>query len=243
MDRRCNHKLVDSAKSSRNAHEMKNQECFAVKPGISGLLDVSRKTFLTAVEGIYAKAEQLSEQHEAAIRVSHSAARGYFLFVPASLKPLPDEFVQAVLNKQSVSCTTDEIMSLSDRAAEGIGNALMLTNDLVSRLMDTLRCEIDALFSLADTVALLDMLCSFADLAALSAHPYVRPVIAVDGPLVVSGGRHPVVASLGTQHFNSTFVENDTHMTPLDNLHVITGESDGLLRKGYLNLTLTLMCL
>ena len=216
--------LVDSAKSSRNAHEMKHQECFAVKPGISGLLDVSRKTFLTAVEGIYSKAEQLAHQYETSVRVSHSAARGYFLLIPASLRPLPDEVVQAVLNKSSVSCTTDEIMSLSDRAEEGIGNALMLTNDLVARLIGALRCEIDALFSLADTVALLDMMCSFADLAALSPHPYTRPTVTAGGPMVVAGGRHPVVASLGAQRFNATFVENDTHLTPLSNLHVITGD-------------------
>lgn len=70
---------------------------------------------------------------------------------------------------------------------------------------------------------MLDMLTSFADLVALSPHPYTRPMIHADGPIVVKAGRHPVVSTLSLQQLTSSFVANDLFMSPLENLHVVTG--------------------
>lgn len=71
--------------------------------------------------------------------------------------------------------------------------------------------------------ALLDMLTSFADLVALSPHPFVRPVLSEGGPTVVQAGRHPVVSCLQVQQMASSFVASDLLISPPDNLHVITG--------------------
>lgn len=38
--------LTESTQYSRNAKTRRLQECFAINPGISGLLDVARKTFI-----------------------------------------------------------------------------------------------------------------------------------------------------------------------------------------------------
>ena len=67
------------------------------------------------------------------------------------------------------------------------------------------------------------MLSSFADLVALSPHPFSRPVINADGPVVVKAGRHPVICSLPLQQMASSFVANDLFLSPLENLHVVTG--------------------
>jgi DNA mismatch repair protein MSH4 len=45
--------ITESTEYSRSAHEMRHQECFALRNGIHGLLDVARKTFLQTVEDIY----------------------------------------------------------------------------------------------------------------------------------------------------------------------------------------------
>lgn len=71
--------------------------------------------------------------------------------------------------------------------------------------------------------ALLDMLTSFADLVALCPHPYTRPVITGDGPIVVKSGRHPVISTLPLQQLTSSFVANDLFLSPLENVHIITG--------------------
>jgi DNA mismatch repair protein MSH4 len=46
--------ITESTSYQKSAHAMRHQECFALKNGIHGLLDVARKTFLQTVEDIYA---------------------------------------------------------------------------------------------------------------------------------------------------------------------------------------------
>ena len=67
------------------------------------------------------------------------------------------------------------------------------------------------------------MLCSFADLVATSPHAFCRPQLRLDGPLVVKSGRHPVISTLPLQQMASSFVANDLFLSPLENLHIITG--------------------
>lgn len=93
-----------------------------------------------------------SQQYGVPIKVSHSTSRGYFLSVPSALDPLPAGFTQAVLNKRTISCSTEELTSLSDRANEAITQALTLTFELIQNLLAEVRESIDALFILTDTV-------------------------------------------------------------------------------------------
>ena len=92
---------------------MRHQECFAIRAGRHGLLDVARKTFLQTVEDIYKLAESYSQEFDIPIKIAHSSNRGYYLSLPASVPQLPVLFIQAVLNKKSISCTTEELFSLS----------------------------------------------------------------------------------------------------------------------------------
>ena len=84
--------------------------------------------------------------------MAHSSSRGYFLSVPASLDPLPAVFTQAVLNRRTISCSTEDFTSLSDRANEAITQALTLTHELIQALLAEIRDSIDFLFSLTDSV-------------------------------------------------------------------------------------------
>lgn len=46
--------LTESTQYHKSSHAMRHQECFAIRNGINGLLDVARKTFLQTVEDLYA---------------------------------------------------------------------------------------------------------------------------------------------------------------------------------------------
>ena len=50
--------FTESTEFSKSSLEMRHQECFAVKTGRNGLLDVARKTFLQSVEDIHQAAEE-----------------------------------------------------------------------------------------------------------------------------------------------------------------------------------------
>ena len=61
--------------------------------------------------------------------------------------------------------------------------------------MVTVRSYSDILFVFVDSIALLDMLCSFAEL--VNHHPtiYSKPIITDTGPLVINEGRHLILLS------------------------------------------------
>lgn len=98
---------------------------------MNSFLDLARSTFLQCVEDVYALAQSYADQITADVRVSHSVSRGYFLQVACTEAELPAFFVQAVQNRRTISCTTPELASLSDRATEAINTALQVTDDLI----------------------------------------------------------------------------------------------------------------
>lgn len=53
MEEAINAVLTESTSFSKSMHEMRHQECFALRTGLHGLLDVARKTFLQTVEDLY----------------------------------------------------------------------------------------------------------------------------------------------------------------------------------------------
>lgn len=219
-------KLIESTKYSKNIHEMRHEECFAVRPGINGILDVNRKTFLQCVEDIYKIVDELTEKYNINnIKVTYTTMRGYFLSIPINKDnniDLPDCFIQAVLNKRTISCSTEDIISLSDRASEAMKSALIITNEIIQDIISTIQIHIDSLFSLVDTIALIDMLCAFADLVALCPHIYTRPIVKEDGQLIIKDGRHPVISVLGNS-LKSSFIGNNTYISPYENVLIITG--------------------
>ena len=98
LDELIKRTLVESTAFSKNSLEMKHQECFAILAGVSGLLDVSRKTFLESVEDIYSTAERYQAQLQRPVKVAHSNNRGYYLQISCGGddddEPLPEEFIQ-----------------------------------------------------------------------------------------------------------------------------------------------------
>ena len=88
------------------------------------------------------------------VKVAYSASRGYFITLPNTINPLPDGFVQAVLNKKTIACTTREILSLSDRAKEAIDQALIATHTILQDelLSNVVRKYMAVLYQLTDSI-------------------------------------------------------------------------------------------
>ena len=67
------------------------------------------------------------------------------------------------------------------------------------------------------------MISSFVDVIAYQPQSYVRPLMLNDGPLVIKGGRHPVISILPTQQLQGSFVPNDALITDIESCLIITG--------------------
>ena len=239
--------LVDSTAYSKSTVEMRVQECFAVQPGVSGLLDVSRKTYLQSVEDIFAQGQRHGSELGRNVKVSFSTGRGYYLQIAhddeTGSEPLPDEFIQQVRNKKTISCSTRELTSLSDRASEAIGNALSITNSLLQDAMEQLREErAESLYAMIDAIALLDMLRAFAEVSSSSLPQLVRPDLTDDphSPLIIQQGRHPFSSSLHAQQRVGSFVPNDSAVTPLLNFVLVSG-ANGSGKTTYIKQTALLI--
>ena len=86
----------------------------------------------------------------------------------------------------------------------------------------------DALASLADAVALLDMVHSFSDTVASSRKAWSRPSITEGGKLVIKGGRYAVdFENVNAGMISTDFIPNDTVAPEDSNFVLITGVNGG----------------
>lgn len=83
----------------------------------------------------------------------------------------------------------------------------------------TIAQHLGLLRKLLDSIALLDMLCSFATIATTSSKKYVRPKLEDNGPVAILQGRHPV----HELRQGVDFQPNDTYITTCSSCHIITG--------------------
>jgi DNA mismatch repair protein MSH4 len=102
--------FTESTTFSRNAHAMRHQECFALKPNTDGMMDVLRKAFLANVDDIYKLADEYAETYGLPVSVKETTTRGYYLSIPTDMgTDIPDVFIQPVKRGRFIHCTTEEV--------------------------------------------------------------------------------------------------------------------------------------
>jgi DNA mismatch repair protein MSH4 len=153
--------FIENTAFSRKPHTMRHTECFAFKCH-GGLLSIVRQTFLANVDEIYKKADEYAEVYSISVNVRYSMGRGHYLAVPIEME-LPSIFIQPSKSGRFILCTTKDITDLNNRAQENVFDLLKLTHDRIQEVMEVARLHYDAIASVCDSIALLDMCHSFAD--------------------------------------------------------------------------------
>jgi DNA mismatch repair protein MSH4 len=169
------------------------------------------------------------------IRYRYSESRGYHLAIPDGTA-LPSDFIHPAKSGRFITCTTEEVMSLNLRANDNIQDLLFMTNDKIQEVLDLAREKYDALASLSDAVAILDMCVAFADNVSsnnnskLWCRPTVKsPDTETNGKsngLMIENGRYAIDMSQDAQlapEGPQDFVANDTYTTNNRNFTIITG--------------------
>jgi DNA mismatch repair protein MSH4 len=222
--------FTESTSYASRSDAMRHQVCFALKPKTDGMLDVLRSTFLANVDDIYRLADEYAEKYNLRITVKHSAQRGYFLAITSELDScLPDVMIQVVKCGRLINCTTEEVHSLNARAQDNIHDLLILTHEYIQEVMNFAREKYDALASLSDAIALLDLCHSFADNVTASSLPWTRPIITKGGDLTIRNGRYGIDAPSGlappraSKTVSYQFVPNHTYAPAHKNFVIITG--------------------
>jgi DNA mismatch repair protein MutS len=158
------------------------------------------------------------------LKVGHNAVHGYYIEVTdANLDRVPDDYERRQTLKNAERYYTPALKEREDEILRAENRADELEYDLFCDVRSSVADDSERVQALADALAELDVLVSFATVAA--EYDYARPVVAgpdcggpdVDG-IHVEAGRHPVV-----ERTEESFVPNDTHLDDSERVAVITG--------------------
>ncbi|KAB5574116.1 hypothetical protein DKX38_001310 [Salix brachista] len=162
----------------------RTQQCFAVKAGIDGLLDIARRTFCDTSEAIHNLANKYREEFKLPnLKLPFNNRQGFYFSIPQKdiQGKLPSKFIQLNVRNKSA-------------AAE----CYIRTEVCLEALLNSIREDVSALTLLAEVLCLLDMIInSFA--YTISTKPvdrYTRPEFTSSGPLAIDAGRHPILESI-----------------------------------------------
>ncbi len=158
------------------------------------------------------------------LKIRYNKVFGYYAEVTkANTHLVPDHYIRKQTLVNAERYVTPQIKELEERILAAEERQLALEAEHFARLVAAVAAEAGRLGALAAALGVLDTLGAFAEQAVRGR--YVRPAVEAPGaPLVVRGGRHPVVEA----NRSEPFVPNDVE---LDDEHarivVLTGPNMG----------------
>ncbi|KAH6958164.1 muts domain V-domain-containing protein [Fusarium avenaceum] len=202
----------------KSALDLRNQRTFAVKAGINGMLDVARQTYKELTEEIHKHLEALNEVHKIEASLRYDNGRKYWLRLRAADfddRPIPELLINVVRKKDMIECQTLDLVKLNLRLSDTTNEVVIRSDSVIQDLLKELRYDVPHLFRVCESVALIDMISSFAQLA--TTRDYVRPDIS--STLALKAARHPVL----DKSMSGKFIPNDYYSTEQYCFHIVTG--------------------
>ncbi|TGZ64762.1 hypothetical protein CRM22_006218 [Opisthorchis felineus] len=74
--------LHSDVRMSKGLLAMRSQKCFAIKEGISVILDVTRRAYSEQLDDVTAEVSRLSKKYGLPLRVAHNKVRGFYIQIP-----------------------------------------------------------------------------------------------------------------------------------------------------------------
>lgn len=132
---------------TKGALNFRIQKCFAIRPGINGMLDVARRTYTEIVDDISNLIQNYSEQYQLPLRSAFTVSKDFHIqlnLAPGSqdLPQLPPIFIKVTKSKNRLLCTTQEILQLNNRVNQSLDEIYLMSNVVLSSLMENIRANI-----------------------------------------------------------------------------------------------------
>ncbi|XP_063876509.1 mutS protein homolog 4-like isoform X2 [Scylla paramamosain] len=211
--------LHEDARLVKGAAAMRTLRCYAIRSGVNGLLDVARKIYSEIIDDITESVTAVGKQHNLPVRVGHNAALGFHITIPVPKRSrpptLPPTFIKVQRGRGHLTCTTELVYQLDQRARDTVREILVMSNVIVQEVLGEARGKIGVLHDLGEAVATLDLVVALAHVASLGA--WVRPEFSPT--LAIREGRHPILDLLSP----SPPVPNNSFLSPGSLLMVVTG--------------------
>ncbi|XP_020519239.1 DNA mismatch repair protein MSH4 isoform X1 [Amborella trichopoda] len=201
----------------------RTQQCFAVKAGIDGFLDVARRSFCDTSEAIHDLAKRYREDYQLPnLKMPFNNRQGFYFSLPQKdIKGLlPGIFIQILKHGKNIHCSTQELESLNVRNKSAAAECYTRTELCLEGLVNSIREDASVLTLLAETLCLLDMILnSFAH--TISTKPvdrYTRPEFTENGPIAIDAGRHPIL-----ENVQNEFTPNNIFLSEASNMVIVMG--------------------
>ncbi|KXH25729.1 MutS domain V [Colletotrichum salicis] len=199
-----------------NALDLRNQRSFA--PGINGLLDVARQAYKENTDDVHRHVEELNREHSIQAILRFDNGRKYSLRMRAvdfEDRAVPEVLVNQTMKGRYIECLTMHLKKLNQRITDSVAEVVMLSDKVIQDLIDSIRTQLQPLYRVCDSIALLDMIASFAQ--ASSTYDWRRPEIS--DTLALKAARHPIM----DKTMKGGFVPNDYYATEEHRFQVVTG--------------------
>jgi len=155
------------------------------------------------------------------LKVAYNHVHGYYIEVTnAQAGKVPEDYRRRQTLKNAERYITPELKAFEDKALSARDRSLALERSLYEGILDELKHSIKKLQQIASALALLDVLCCFAGIAAR--RNYCRPMFTDEISVQVEAGRHPVVEALV-----DPFIANNCNLSAARQLLLVTGPNMG----------------
>ena len=160
------------------------------------------------------------------LRVQFNKVHGFYIEVTGShLDRVPDDYRRRQTLKNAERFITPELKAFEDKALSAQERALSREKWLYEQVLDQLQPHVPALTRLAQALAMLDVLCSFAERSLTLG--WCAPQFAPEPCIEIEGGRHPVVEARLAETSSGAFIANHTRLNANTRLQIITGPNMG----------------
>lgn len=191
-----------------------------IAPGVDDELDESRRLRDGGKDAIAAlQTEERARTGIGSLKVGYNRVFGYFIEVTrANASLVPSDYQRRQTLSGAERYVTPALKTFEERILTASERCDTIERERFEALRGEVGRAVARLQAVADRLATLDVLASFADVAADEG--YVRPTISDGFDLAIKGGRHPVVERRMPR---DQFIPNDVTLTADARLVVLTG--------------------
>lgn len=155
------------------------------------------------------------------LKVEYNRVHGFYIEVTNTHKEkIPEDYIRRQTLKNSERYITPELKNFEEKALSAKDRSLAREKFLFNNILDTLMSFVSHLQQIAQGVAELDVLATFAE-RALTLN-YTIPVFTSEAVIKIKEGRHPVV-----ENQVENFVANDVEINDKRQMLIITGPNMG----------------
>jgi DNA mismatch repair protein MutS len=156
------------------------------------------------------------------LKVGYNRVHGFFIEISRSAAgDVPDDYVRRQTLKNNERFITNELKQHEEKVLSAQSKFLALEKRLYEELFDFVLPDLEKLQQLAQAIAELDVLNTFAERAE-SLH-YVKPNLVQESGIEISAGRHPVVELMTSE----PFIANPVVLNDERKMLIITGPNMG----------------